>query len=496
MNIYPNNDFIYEATSKLEELINIPIQVDSNRDNYDALLTLSNIQFVVETRSAVRTSNQGIILSQLEEMKNNNSRPIILIAEYISKKATQELKERGINYIDVAGNAFIKYKDLAILVEGQKNTKKAKTNQSRAFQETGLKIIFHLLNKPEHLQDSYRRIAEQSPLQERASEIVNDYLGDAVGKVYVNSHFSPQTKARMGSLVSNVKLAFRKRIERADWLSKDTKEKAISKLSKMQAQIGYPEKWRGYTGIELEEGDLIGNINTLNVNKHNELRSKVGQTINTSDWWLPPHIPNAYYNQNRNEVVFTAAILQPPLFNLEVDEAVIYGVVGGLISHEMTHGFDDEGGDFDENGALRRWWSASSEDGFNKKSRVLVNQYNAYSVLDSLHINGEVTLGENIADLGSLNIALKAYKLSLNDKEPPVLDGFTGLQRVFLGYAQIWRGKYRDEALRMSVKSGHHSPREFRVNGVVRNIPEFYTLFDITPEDSLYLPPNQRVEIW
>jgi len=341
-----------------------------------------------------------------------------------------------------------------------------------------------------------RGIPEQTPLQERASEIVNDFLGDAVGKVYVKEHFSPQTKTRMDSLVSNVKLAFRKRIERADWMSKDTKEKAISKLFKMQTKIGYPEKWREYSGIGLEEGDLFGNIKTLNVSKHNELMTRVGQTINTSEWWQPPHIPNAYYNQNRNEVVFTAAILQAPLFNLDVDEAVIYGVVGGLIGHEITHGFDDEGGDFDENGALNKWWSESSEEEFNKRSRVLVNQYNSYTVLDSLHINGKVTLGENIADLGSLNIALEAYKLSLNGKEPPLLDGFTGLQRVFLGYAQIWRGKYRDEALRMSIKSGHHSPREFRVNGVVRNIPEFYTLFDVLPGDSLYLTPEQRVRIW
>ncbi|MCI0444286.1 M13 family metallopeptidase [bacterium] len=339
-------------------------------------------------------------------------------------------------------------------------------------------------------------IPEQSSLPERGAEIVNEFLGDAVGKIYVKEHFSPQTKARMDSLVSNVKIAFMKRIERSDWMSKDTRAKAIGKLSKMRAQIGYPETWRDYSGIELEKNNLFANIKSLNISKHNEEMSRVGQSIHTSEWWLPPHIPNAYYNQNRNEVVFTAAILQPPLFNLEVDEAVIYGVVGGLIGHEITHGFDDEGGDFDENGALNKWWSESSEEEFNKRSRVLVNQYNAYTVLDSLHINGAFTLGENIADLGSLNIALEAYKLSLKGKEPPVLDGFTGLQRVFLGYAQIWRGKYRDDALRMSVKSGHHSPREFRVNGVVRNIPEFYTLFNVLPEDSLYLPPEQRVRIW
>lgn len=344
--------------------------------------------------------------------------------------------------------------------------------------------------------NTLRGIPEQSPLQERAMEIVNEFLGDAVGKMYIRDHFSPETKAQMESLVSNLKVAFSNRIKAMDWMSDATKEKALNKLSKMQAQIGYPQKWRDYTGIELEKNDLFGNIKTLNIRKQEEMLSRVGQPINRSEWSVPPHLPNAYFNQNRNEVVFTAAILQPPLFNLDVDEAVIYGVVGGLIGHEITHGFDDEGGDFNEYGSLENWWSASSKEAFNKRSGMLVDQYNAFTVFDSLHINGAFTLGENIADLGSLNIALEAYKLSLKGKEPAVMDGFTGLQRVFLGYAQIWRGKYRDEALRMNVQSGHHSPREFRVNGVVRNIPEFYEIFNVTPKDSLYLPPEQRVKIW
>lgn len=341
-------------------------------------------------------------------------------------------------------------------------------------------------------------IPQQSSEQERAAAIVNDLLGDVVGKIYVEEYFSQQTKARMDSLVSILKLAFKKRIEQLNWMSKGTREKALSKLSKMKAQIGYPDKWREFSGIELNNDDLFGNIKTLHLAQHNELISRAGQLIDDSEWGghLTPHIPNAYYHQNRNEVIFTAAILQPPLFNLDVDEAVIYGVVGGLIGHEITHGFDDEGGDFDENGVLKNWWSESSEEEFNKRSRLLVEQYNSFTVLDSIHINGSVTLGENIADLGSLNIALEAYKLSLNGKEPVVIDGFSGLQRVFLGYAQIWRGKYRDESLLRSIKSGHHSPRMFRVNGVVRNIPEFYTLFNVTADDSLYLPPNQRVGIW
>jgi putative endopeptidase len=264
----------------------------------------------------------------------------------------------------------------------------------------------------------------------------------------------------------------------------------------MQAQIGYPDKWKDFSKIELVSDDVYGNIKTLELSNHNELVSRVGKLVDDSGWWDPPHIPSAYYNQNRNEVVFTAAILQPPLFNLDVDEAAIYGVVGGLIGHEITHGFDDEGGDFDETGALENWWSASSAEEFNKKSLALADQYNSYTVLDSVSLQGSATLGEDIADLGSLNIALEAYKLSIDGKESNVLDGFNGKQRVFLGYAQIWRGKYREEALRRSIKSGHHSPRMYRVNGVVRNIPEFYELFDVKPGDSLYLAPKDRVKIW
>jgi putative endopeptidase len=343
-----------------------------------------------------------------------------------------------------------------------------------------------------------RGIPEQSSLQERAAEAVNKFLGDAVGQIYVKEHFPPETKAQMESIVTSMKNAFSKRIEQADWMSDNTRQKALFKLSKMQFQIGYPEKWKDYTGLELEKDDLFGNIKALNTGKHNEWISRVGQPKGTSDLWrfFPPHLPNGYFNQNGNEVFFTAGILQPPLFNLDVDDAVIYGQVGGLIGHEMTHGFDDEGGDFDENGALNNWWSASSRDAFNKRGRTLVDQYNAYIVLDGLHINGEYTLGENMANLGGLNIALEAYKLSLKGKEPLELDGFTGLQRVFLGYAQVWKGKFRDDALRTMVQTDHHSPPEFNVNGAVRNIPEFYTAFDIQPTDSLYLPPEERVEIW
>ncbi len=341
-----------------------------------------------------------------------------------------------------------------------------------------------------------RGIEQQPPLVERASRMVGELLGDALGKLYVDKYFSPQTKSQTDSLVSILKLAFKNRIESAPWMSSETRENALFKLSEMGAQIGYPDQWRDLSDIQLNAEDFFANVRTLQKARHDDMMAKAGKPVDDAGWYQPPHIPMGWFNQNRNVVVFTAALLQPPLFNPEVDEAVLFGVIGGLIGHEMTHGFDDEGGRFDEAGVMKNWWSAVSEAAFKEKSEVLVNQYNEFTVLDSLPLNGAVTLGENIADLGALNIALEAYKLSLNGSKAPTIDGYTGLQRVFLGYAQTWRSKYSDQALRESIQSGHHSPRMFRVNGVVRNIDAFYEAFDISPGDSLYLPPEERVRIW
>lgn len=341
-----------------------------------------------------------------------------------------------------------------------------------------------------------RGTPEQSSKAEKAAEIVNEYLGEVVGKIYVRKHFSPQTKERMLDLVANLISAYENRIMKLDWMGNETKEKALEKLSKMTPQIGYPDKWKDYSSIAILKDDLFGNIRRSKLGEHKRQINKIGHPADMVDWWLPPQMPGAYYYQEKNAVIYTAALLQPPLFNMEVDDAVIYGTVGGLIGHEITHGFDVEGGAFDGEGALNNWWTEPDTKEFENKCKVLVEQYNSYEVLDGLYINGKNTLGENIADLGSLNIALEAYKISLNGKEAPVLDGFTGEQRVFLGYAQVWASKIREEALRLSVNSGHHSPRKFRVNGVVRNIPEFYKSFNVTSVDSLYLPPDKRLKIW
>jgi putative endopeptidase len=339
-------------------------------------------------------------------------------------------------------------------------------------------------------------IPEQSSRSQRGAEMVNKYIGEMVGKIYVSKHFSPKTKERMEELVANLLSAYSERIKKLDWMGEETKIKAVDKLSKISAQIGYPDKWKDYSSTTIVRGDLFGNVRRTQIETYKREINKIGQPVFSSKWWFPPQFPMAYYNQEQNEVVFTAALLQPPLFNSEVDDAVNYGIVGGLIGHEITHGFDDEGKDFDGEGALNNWWVETDKVEFGIRSNLLVEQYNSYEVLEGLYINGKNTLGENMADLGSLNIALEAYKISLNGKEAPVLDGFTGEQRVFLGFAQGWRGKIREEALRLSVNSGHHSPRKFRVNGVVRNIPEFYTLFNVTASDSLYLPPNRRLKIW
>ncbi len=337
---------------------------------------------------------------------------------------------------------------------------------------------------------------EQLPLWRRGVNVVNSNLGEVVGKIYVSKHFPPQAKERMVSLVNNLIKAYEESIKELDWMSEDTKKQALDKLSKFTPKIGYPDKWRDYSALTIDRDDLVGNIRRSNLAEHERQIKRIGKPIDKTEWGMTPQTVNAYYNPPQNEIVFPAAILQPPYFNLDADDAVNYGGIGGVIGHEVGHGFDDQGSSFDGDGVLRNWWTDTDQEEFKKRTSALVNQYSAFKVFDDLNVNGEFTLGENIGDLGGLSIALKAYRLSLAGKEDPVLDGFTGTQRVFLGWAQVWLGKSREQSLRLQVATDPHSPRQFRVNGVVRNIPEFYEAFNVTTSDSLFLPPDERVKIW
>ena len=336
---------------------------------------------------------------------------------------------------------------------------------------------------------------EQRPLWRRGVSVVNGTMGEVVGKVYVKKHFPPEAKERMEALVQNLLKAYEASINELDWMSEDTKKEALDKLSKFTPKIGYPDKWKSYD-FEIKADDLFGNTMNSRLYEYNRELAKLGQPIDRDEWGMTPQTVNAYYNPTLNEIVFPAAILQPPFFDLNAEDAVNYGAIGAVIGHEIGHGFDDTGSTFDGDGAMRNWWTDTDKEEFKKRTTALVDQYNSYEVLPGLNINGEFTLGENIGDLGGLSIALKAYNMSLDGAEGPEMDGFTAEQRVFLGYAQAWRSKTRDEAIRVQINTDPHSPADYRVNGIVRNVPEFYAAFDIQEGDSLYLAPEKRVKIW
>ena len=330
----------------------------------------------------------------------------------------------------------------------------------------------------------------------RAVSTVNGGLGEVVGKVYVEKHFSPEAKERMVTMVKNLLKAYAESIKKLDWMSPATKKEALKKVDKFMIKIGYPDKWRDYSSLKIAKNDLYGNSQRATEFEYQRNLNKLGKPVDRTEWGMNPQTVNAYYNPSLNEIVFPAAILQPPFFDLKADDAVNYGAIGAVIGHEIGHGFDDQGSTFDGNGVLKNWWTDADLTAFKSKTGALIAQYNSFKAFSDLSVNGTFTLGENIGDLGGLSIAIKAYKESLGGKEAPVMDGFTGMQRVFLGWGQVWGEKSREEALRSQIARDPHSPAKFRINGVVRNVPEFYEAFNIKPTDSLYLAPEKRVKIW
>ncbi|SDJ93431.1 M13 family metallopeptidase [Microbulbifer yueqingensis] len=341
-----------------------------------------------------------------------------------------------------------------------------------------------------------RGVTEMEPRWKRGVQVVNGGLGELVGKRYVEKHFPPEAKARMLELVDNLKAAYRDSIESLTWMSEETKQQALDKLANFSTKIGYPDEWRDYTALTVSTEDLVGNVLASRRFETAFQRSKLGQPIDRGEWHMHPQRVNAYYNPPMNEIVFPAAILQPPFFNMEAEDAVNYGGIGAVIGHEIGHGFDDKGSKYDGKGYLNNWWTDSDRANFEKLTGQLVNQFNEFEPLDGEHINGELTLGENIGDLSGLGIAHKAYRMSLDGEEAPVIDGFTGDQRLFMGWAQVWRGKTRDEALRTRLKTDPHSPKKYRVQGILPNLPAFYTAFDVNEGDEMYLPEEERVTIW
>ena len=337
---------------------------------------------------------------------------------------------------------------------------------------------------------------QQQPRWKRAVDASDQVLGELTGKLYVERHFKPEAKARMEELVANLIKAYEISIKELEWMTEDTKLAALDKLSKFTPKIGYPDKWKDYSALEIKADDLVGNFVRASHWGYDEMVAKLGQPIDRSEWFMTPQTVNAYYNPVNNEIVFPAAILQPPFFNMEADDAVNYGGIGGVIGHEIGHGFDDQGAKYDGDGNLRNWWTEQDKGQFQARGAKLIGQYNKFEPLPGVNVNGAVALGENIGDLGGMTVALKAYNLSLEGKEAPVMDGFSGEQRFFISWAQVWRTKFREEALRRQLSTGPHSPAHYRVIGVLPNIPEFYTAFDIKEGDAMYIAPELRVKIW
>ncbi len=399
--------------------------------------------------------------------------------------------------------------DSVIVREKSAFPKLAKTFADTSVEDWKAYMLFNTLSSyagqlPKIFDDEnfafYGTVVNGQPKQrdrwKRGVRLVSGTLGEAIGQVYVKKYFPPESKVKMVALVENLRTALGEHIDNLEWMSPETKVEAHKKLAAFTPKIGYPDKWKDYSSMTIKRDDLIGNIRAGNLWAFHDNISKLGKPIDKDEWFMSPQTVNAYYNPPRNEIVFPAAILQAPFFDPNADMAVNYGGIGAVIGHEMGHGFDDQGRKSDGTGMLRDWWTETDAKAFDERAAKLGKQYDQFEPLEGHHVNGELTMGENIGDLGGINFAYTAYKLSLKGKEAPVIDGFTGDQRLFMSWAQIWRGKMRDESLINRLTTDPHSPGQYRANGIVRNIDAWYDAFDVKEGDAMYLPPEERVTIW
>ncbi len=359
---------------------------------------------------------------------------------------------------------------------------------SRDFEDQNFDFYYRTLSGQEQKEPRWKLVLDET----------SSSLGEAIGQLYVNKYFPPEAKQKMTDLVNNLKISMHSRIENLTWIGTETKAEALAKLDKMNVKVGYPDKWRDYSALKISEDSYVTNMLQSGNFEFTYEMNKVGKPVDRTEWSMTPQTVNAYYSPAQNEIVFPAGILQPPMFNLNADDAINYGAIGMVIGHEMTHGFDNSGRQYDKDGNLRDWWTPADVKSFNDHTKILVDEYNQFEVLDSLFINGQMTLGENIADLGGTTIAYYAYKLSLNGKTAPEpIDGFTGEQRFFLSMAQVWRTNMREQQLRKRVLTDEHSPAKYRVNGTVFNMPEFYQAFPKVKEgNKLYRAVAMRPVIW
>jgi len=330
----------------------------------------------------------------------------------------------------------------------------------------------------------------------RGTQLVDRLVGEASGKLYVAKYFPPATKARIDELVRNLLKAYSASIDQLPWMSAATKVEAQAKLRKINVKIGYPDHWRDYSALQISPDDLLGNVRRAQQFERNRKLVQLAGPVDRTEWNMTAPTVNAYYNPSVNEIVFPAGILQPPAFNPAADDAFNYGSAGATIGHEISHGFDDQGSQYDSDGNLRDWWTAEDHAKFKAQTELLIKEYDAFEPVPGFHVNGALTLGENIADIAGIEIAHKAYLASLNGRTPPVIEGMTADQRFYIGFAQSWLGKRRDESTIAGVKSDPHSPEKYRTNGVVVHMPSFYSAFSVKPGDKMYLVPEQRVTLW
>jgi putative endopeptidase len=344
--------------------------------------------------------------------------------------------------------------------------------------------------------ETLRGVKEMQPRWKRALATLDRQMGEALGRLYVEKHFSPASKQRMDALIQNIMVAYRQRIETRDWMGAETKKAALAKLAAITPKIGYPAKWRDYSGLAIKGDSYAQNVMRAEAFESRYRLSRLGQPVDRTEWHMTPPTVNAYYNGTLNEIVFPAGILQPPFFDPQADDAVNYGAIGCVIGHEITHGFDDQGSRSDGEGNLKNWWTAEDRARFNARTERVVKQYDACAVVNDLHINGRLTLGENIADLGGVMISYAAYQKSLEGKPAPVIDGLTGAQRFFIGYAQVWRGSIRDADQRLLLRTDPHSPSRFRTMVVLSNVPAFYEAFGVKPGQAMWREEGERAEVW
>jgi putative endopeptidase len=336
----------------------------------------------------------------------------------------------------------------------------------------------------------------ETPRNERIASVVDAGMGELLGQLYVKKYFPPAAKAYMINLVNNMKGVLGDRIKRLDWMSDETKARALKKLAAFTVKIGYPDKWQAYEGVVIDRNDYAGNLRRISKWRYNYNVSQLGKPVDKTRWGMSPPTVNAYYNPSNNEIVFPAGILQFPFFDFNADDAVNYGGIAAVIGHEMTHGFDDQGRQFDADGSLHDWWTKSDADKFKSRADLVVNQYNGFTVLDTIHVNGRLTLGENLADLGGLNIAYEAFKKTKEGQSTAKIDGFTPDQRFFLSWAQVWRGSQRPEAAAQRILTDPHSPEQYRTNAPLTNIDAWYAAFNIQPGDKMYKKPENRTKVW